>query len=85
MLNDLVGDQVSGDAATDGGNLGLDHLSLMSDRILVLDNPVGLGRFGPGLQAVGDVQANGLIRLGRQLVMRRLVRGQIVVSWGEVG
>ena len=47
----------------------------MSDGILVLDNPVGLGRFRVGHHPVGDVQANGLIRLGRQPVMRRLVRG----------
>lgn len=55
--------------------MGLDHLSLMSDGILVLDNPVGLGRFRVSHHPVGDVQANGLIRLGRQPVMRRLVGG----------
>lgn len=75
LLDDLVGHQVGRNTAAEGGDLGLDHLSLMSDGILVLDNPVGLGRFRVGHYLVGDVQANGLICLGRQPVMRRLVGG----------
>ena len=84
LLNDLVGDQVSCNTAAEGGTLGLNYLGLVSEWVLVLDNPVGLGRFGAGLQAVGDAQADGLIRLGRQPVVGWLVRGQIVVSRGEV-
>lgn len=56
----------------------------MSDGILVLNGSVGLGRFRVGQHAVGDVQTDGLVRLGRQPVMSRLVRGQIIVSWSEV-
>lgn len=74
-MDDLIGYQVGRNTTADGGNLGLNHLSLMSERILVLDNPVGLSRFRVGHHPVGDVQANGLIRLGRQPVMRRLVGG----------
>lgn len=65
LLDDLIGHQVGRNTTADGGNLGLDHLSLMSDGILVLDNPVGLGRFRVGHHPVGDVQADGLVRLGR--------------------
>ena len=85
LLNDLVGHQVGRNTATEGGDLGLDHLSLMSERVLVLDNPVGLGRFRVGLQAVSDVQADGLVRLGRQTIMSRLVGRQVIVGRGDVG
>lgn len=75
LLDDLIGHQVGGDTAAQSGNLGLKHRRLVGNGVLVLNNPVGLGRFRVGHQAVGDVQANGLIRLGRQPVMRRLVGG----------
>ena len=85
MLDDFVGHQVGRNTATDGRDLGLNHLGLMGERVLVLNDPAGLRRFGAGRHAVGDVQINSLIRLGGQPVVGWLVRGQIVVSRSEVG